>query len=126
LLFHPSSIISLTSLLKTRHISLASVSEFKQVPALRLDTVSPNINGLSGDYLMELGQFDKALGQYRKTVELDPQQYNSRVRLGFAYAVVHRYAEAERELKKNGYGGGGFQHLAVRSPAIVQQVALLL
>jgi tetratricopeptide (TPR) repeat protein len=70
--FHPSSIISLTSLLKTQHISLASVSEFEQVQALRLDPVSPNINGMSGDYLMELGQFDKAFEQYRKTVEIDP------------------------------------------------------
>lgn len=49
---------------------------------------------------METRQFDKALDQFRKTVELDPQQYNSRVRLGFAYAVVHRYAEAESEFKK--------------------------
>ena len=68
--------------------------------ALRLDPVSPNINGIFGDYLMELGQFDKALEQYRKTVELDPGQYNSRLRLGSAFAVVHRYAEAESEFKK--------------------------
>jgi serine/threonine protein kinase/Flp pilus assembly protein TadD len=68
--------------------------------ALRLDPVSPNINGLYGNLLMETRQFDKAVEQFRKTVELDPQQYNSRMRLGFAYAVVHRYAEAESEFKK--------------------------
>jgi TolB-like protein/Flp pilus assembly protein TadD len=68
--------------------------------ARRLDPLSPNINGMLGDYLMEMRQFEKAVEQFRKTVELDPQQYNSRVRLGFAYAVVHRYAEAEREFKK--------------------------
>ncbi len=68
--------------------------------ALRLDPVSPNINGLFGNFLMEARQFDKALEQFRKTVELDPQQYNSRMRLGFAYAVVHRYPEAESEFKK--------------------------
>jgi tetratricopeptide (TPR) repeat protein len=68
--------------------------------ALRLDPVSPNSNGLYGDFLMETRQFDKAVEQFRKTVELDPQQYNSRVRLGFAYAVVRRYAEAESEFKK--------------------------
>jgi TolB-like protein/DNA-binding winged helix-turn-helix (wHTH) protein/Tfp pilus assembly protein PilF len=68
--------------------------------ALKLDPVSPNINGMSGDYLMELGQFEKALEQYRKTVELDPGQYNSRLRLGYAYVVVHRYAEAENEFRR--------------------------
>lgn len=68
--------------------------------ARRLDPVSPNINGMLGDFLMETRQFDKAVEQFRKTVELDPQQYNSRVRLGFAYAVVQRYAEAENEFRK--------------------------
>ena len=68
--------------------------------ALRLDPVSPNINGVFGNYLMETRQFEKAIEQFRKTVELDPQQYNSRTRLGFAYAVVRRYTEAEIEFKK--------------------------
>jgi len=68
--------------------------------ALRLDPVSPNINGVFGNYLMETRQFEKAVEQFRKTVELDPQQYNSRTRLGFAYTVVHRYTEAEIEFKK--------------------------
>jgi tetratricopeptide (TPR) repeat protein len=53
-----------------------------------------------GDYLIEARQFEKAIEQFRRTVELDAEQYNSRTRLGFAYAVVHRYAEAEREFKK--------------------------
>src|SRR5215468_4261246 len=68
--------------------------------ALKLDPVSPNINGLYGDYLMETRQFEKAVEQMRETVELDPQQYNSRMRLGFAYANLNRYAEAESEFKK--------------------------
>lgn len=68
--------------------------------ALRLDPVSPNINGMLGDYLIETRQFEKAIEQFRKTVELDSEQYNSRTRLGFAYAVGHRYEEAEREFKK--------------------------
>jgi tetratricopeptide (TPR) repeat protein len=68
--------------------------------ALRLDPVSPNSNGLFGDFLMEARQFDKAVEQFRKTVELDPQQYNSRMRLGFVYAVVRRYPDAESEFKK--------------------------
>jgi eukaryotic-like serine/threonine-protein kinase len=68
--------------------------------ALRLDPVSPNVNGMLGDYLIETRQLEKAIEQFRKTVELDPEQYNSRPRLGFAYAVVHRYAEAEEEFKK--------------------------
>jgi TolB-like protein/DNA-binding winged helix-turn-helix (wHTH) protein/Tfp pilus assembly protein PilF len=67
--------------------------------ALRLDPVSPNINGLFGDLLIQVRQFDKAVEQLRKTVDLDPQQYNSRVRLGLAYAQLHRYAEAKRELQ---------------------------
>jgi TolB-like protein/Tfp pilus assembly protein PilF len=65
--------------------------------ALRLDPVSPNINGLLGNVLMNLRRFDEAVEQLRQTVELDPQQYNSRMRLGFAYAVTGRYVEAERE-----------------------------
>ena len=68
--------------------------------ALTLDPVSPNINGLLGEYLMETRQFDKAVEQLRKTVELEPHQYNSRMRLGLAYAVLRRYTEAEGELKK--------------------------
>ena len=68
--------------------------------ALRLDPVSPNINGIFGDYLMEMGQSEKAVEQFRKTLDLDPGQYNSRLRLGSAYAVEHRYAEAESEFKK--------------------------
>jgi TolB-like protein/DNA-binding winged helix-turn-helix (wHTH) protein/Tfp pilus assembly protein PilF len=68
--------------------------------ALRLDPVSPNINGRLGDYLRETRQYDKAIEQLRKTVELDPQQYNSRIRLGFAYTGLYRYAEAESEFKK--------------------------
>jgi len=68
--------------------------------ALRLDPVSPNINGMMGDYLMETRQFDKAIEQFRRTVELDPLQFNSRLRLGFAYAVMQHYPEAEVEFKK--------------------------
>ena len=64
--------------------------------------MSPNINGKYGDYLIETRQFEKAVEQLRKTVELDPQQYNSRIRLGFAYADVHHYPEAEGEFKKAG------------------------
>jgi tetratricopeptide (TPR) repeat protein len=45
-------------------------------------------------------QFEKGVEQLRKTVELDPLQYNSRLRLGFAYAAVHRYVEAESEFRK--------------------------
>jgi TolB-like protein/DNA-binding winged helix-turn-helix (wHTH) protein/Tfp pilus assembly protein PilF len=68
--------------------------------ALRLDPVSPNTNGLFGEFLIETRQFDKAIEQFRKTVELDPHQYNSRVRLGFAYDLVHRYREAEGEFQE--------------------------
>ena len=50
--------------------------------------------------LRPLRFLEKAIEQFRRTVELDAEQYNSRTRLGFAYAVVHRYAEAEREFKK--------------------------
>jgi tetratricopeptide (TPR) repeat protein len=38
--------------------------------------------------------------QLQKTVELDPHQYNSRMRLGFAYAIVRRYAESENEFRE--------------------------
>jgi serine/threonine protein kinase/Tfp pilus assembly protein PilF len=68
--------------------------------ALRLDPVSPNVNGLYGDFLTESRQFDKAIEQLQWTVELDPYQYNSRVRLGFGYALVHRYREAENEFRE--------------------------
>ena len=68
--------------------------------ALRLDPVSPNSNGLFGDFLMGTRQYENAVEQFRKTVELEPQQYNSRVRLGLAYTAVHRYADAESEFNK--------------------------
>src|SRR6266542_1853866 len=75
-----------------------SLDQLRQ--ALRLDPVSPNINGLFGDYLMVTRQFEKAVEQMRETVELDSQQYNSHMRLGFAYANLNRYADAESEFKK--------------------------
>jgi TolB-like protein/DNA-binding winged helix-turn-helix (wHTH) protein/Tfp pilus assembly protein PilF len=68
--------------------------------ALRIDPVSPNLNGLYGEFLMETRQFDKGIAQFQKTVELDPHQYNSRVRLGFGYALAHRYNEAESEFRE--------------------------
>jgi TolB-like protein/DNA-binding winged helix-turn-helix (wHTH) protein/Flp pilus assembly protein TadD len=68
--------------------------------ALKLDPVSPNINGLFGDFLFETRQFDKGIEQLQKTLALDPHQYNTRVRLGFAYAVLKRYAEAENEFQE--------------------------
>jgi len=49
---------------------------------------------------MVTGKFEKAVEQMRETVELDSQQYNSHMRLGFAYANLNRYAEAESEFKK--------------------------
>jgi len=75
-----------------------SLDQLRQ--ALRLDPVSPNINGLYGDYLMVTGRFERAVEQMRETVELDSQQYNSHMRLGFAYANLNRYADAESEFKK--------------------------
>jgi len=68
--------------------------------AVRLDPVSPNSNGLLGEFLFETRQFDKGILQLKKTLELDPNQHNSRVRLGFAYAIVKRYAEAENEFRE--------------------------
>ena len=68
--------------------------------ALRLDPVSPPINGLLGTLLMETRHFEKAVEQFRKTVELDPQQFDARMRLGLACAIVHRYADAENEFRK--------------------------
>jgi tetratricopeptide (TPR) repeat protein len=38
--------------------------------------------------------------QFRKTLDLYSEQYNNRVRLGFVYAVVKRYADAESEFGK--------------------------
>jgi tetratricopeptide (TPR) repeat protein len=55
---------------------------------------------LYGDFLTESRQLDKAIEQFQKTVELDPYQYNSRVRLGFGYALGHRYREAENEFRE--------------------------
>src|SRR5262249_36047845 len=68
--------------------------------ALRLDPVSPNINGLFGEFLFETRRFDEGIIQLQKTLALDPHQYNTRVRLGFAYAGLKRYAEAENEFQE--------------------------
>ena len=42
--------------------------------ALALDPVSPNLNGLFGEFLIETRQFDKGLRQLQRTIELDPHQ----------------------------------------------------
>lgn len=68
--------------------------------AVRLDPVSPNSNGLLGEFLFDMRQFEKGILQLKKTLELDPNQQNSRVRLGFAYSIVRRYAEAENEFRE--------------------------
>jgi TolB-like protein/DNA-binding winged helix-turn-helix (wHTH) protein/Tfp pilus assembly protein PilF len=69
--------------------------------ALELDPVSPNINGAFADFLWyDAGQREQALEQMRKTLELDPHQFNNRLRMGHFYLVLKRYREALAEFKK--------------------------
>jgi DNA-binding winged helix-turn-helix (wHTH) protein/TolB-like protein/cytochrome c-type biogenesis protein CcmH/NrfG len=62
--------------------------------ALNLDPLNPYTLGEYGSTLTESGNTEEGLQYLRKAVQLDPQNFILHVRLGAAYAALHRYQEA--------------------------------
>ena len=62
--------------------------------SLNLDPLNPHTLGIYGSTLVESGSAEEGLQYLRKGVQLDPQYFIAHVRLGAAYAGLHRYQEA--------------------------------
>lgn len=62
--------------------------------ALKLDPISPIINKNAADPFFYSGEYDRAIEQYQKTLELDPEFFPARLFLGFAYEQQGKFADA--------------------------------
>jgi TolB-like protein/DNA-binding winged helix-turn-helix (wHTH) protein/cytochrome c-type biogenesis protein CcmH/NrfG len=62
--------------------------------SLNLDPLNPYTLGVYGSTLIESGNAEEGLQYLRKGMQLDPQNFILHVRLGAAYATLHRYQEA--------------------------------
>jgi TolB-like protein len=75
-----------------------SIAEMKR--ALELDSLSLNINWLLGVVFNFARQYDQAIEQYRKTIELDPNFFLPHTFLGLAYFQKSMYKEGIAELER--------------------------
>jgi DNA-binding winged helix-turn-helix (wHTH) protein/tetratricopeptide (TPR) repeat protein len=62
--------------------------------ALKLDPLDDSINQYLGWHYIHARQFDRAIGQLEKTLELNPDFFLARVTLGMAYAQKGEFAKA--------------------------------
>jgi len=86
-----------------------AVTEVKS--ALELDPFSIPINSSLGNRYLANRQWDQAIGQYRKTLELRPNIPIAHHQLAMAYQGTEMYEEALVELKRwKSLGGGGRGH----------------
>lgn len=79
--------------LSSRGRSEEAVVHFRQAQAI--DPLSPSVNSRLGAELVTLGDTELGLKYLLRTVELDPWQFNARVRLGWTYAAISRLVDAE-------------------------------
>ena len=73
-------------------------AEFNQ--ALRLDPFSSIINADLGNAYIHAHQYQKAIEQLKKTLEMDPGFYFARMHLGVAYQMTGAFDEAGKEYEK--------------------------
>ncbi|PYS72848.1 MAG: hypothetical protein DMF73_07210, partial [Acidobacteria bacterium] len=78
-----------------------SLAESKR--ALRLDQLDLVMNVHLGWHYIYAHQYDLAIEQFRKTLEIDPNYGLTHWYLGQAYALKGMYAESETELRKAKY-----------------------
>jgi serine/threonine-protein kinase len=74
--------------------------------AQTLDPLSPIISANSGLYLFFARKFDEAIGQYQKTLEIDPRFAVAHYYLGLAYVEKKEYERAVAEFKTVMSSGG--------------------
>lgn len=70
--------------------------------ALRLDPVSVIINKNAADPFFYAGEYDRAIEQYQKTLELNPEFFVARLFLGFAYEQQGQLVDAIGEFQQAG------------------------
>jgi tetratricopeptide (TPR) repeat protein len=76
--------------------------------AQEIDPLSPIINATVGERLLYAREYDQAIEQLRKTLEIDPDFFIARYLLALAYEQKGSYREAIAELTKakDQFGGG--------------------
>jgi TolB-like protein/DNA-binding winged helix-turn-helix (wHTH) protein/Flp pilus assembly protein TadD len=67
---------------------------------LRSDPLNPDAYNALAEELIELGRAPEAVDVLRTSVEMDPWIFTTRLRLGAAYMLSKRFAEAIAELRK--------------------------
>jgi len=70
-----------------------AIGRFRQ--AMAIDPVSPSIMSRLGAALLDDGRTEEGLELLTRTIEMEPFQFNARLRLGWALAVLDRLDEAE-------------------------------
>ena len=113
-----------------------AIAEGRQAQVL--DPVSLVINMDLGDIFIYARQYDNAIEQLQKTVEMDRNWYSSRLGLGFAYESKGSYAEAIAEYQKatqldedpfalaylaHAYGASGDRERALRALDHLKEIA---
>jgi serine/threonine-protein kinase len=80
--------------LSTRGRNDEAIRQFEL--AIASNPLSPSANSRLGMELMALGKAQQGLEYLRKTVELDPWQFNAQLRLGWCYLTLGELDAAER------------------------------
>jgi DNA-binding winged helix-turn-helix (wHTH) protein/Tfp pilus assembly protein PilF len=80
--------------LSTRGRNDEAVRQFEL--SIASNPLSPSANSRLGMELMALGKAQQGLEYLRKTVELDPWQFNAQLRLGWCYLTLDELDAAER------------------------------
>ena len=75
-----------------------SLTESKR--ALELDQLDPNIKTHLGWHYLYAREYDLAIAQFQKTIEMDPSWGHRHQLLGFAYEQKAMYKEAAEEFRK--------------------------
>ena len=87
------------------------MAHFRQ--AVSLEPLSPSANSRLGAELVASGKTAQGLQYLLKTLEIDPWQFNARLRLGWAYATLGRFNDA----------GAAFRAADAISPGSIQSLA---
>jgi len=83
--------------LQRRDEAIAQLAE-----AQKLDPDSPVMASAAGDILLIAGQFDLAIQQYRRALDMDPNAHRARLNLAWAMAYRGDYAAAESQFEQVG------------------------
>jgi len=80
--------------LSKRHRNAEAIAQYRQ--ALLIQPLSLNLISRLGMELLDTGQVAEGMSTLLKAAELEPWQFNVQLRLGWAFAALGRYEEANR------------------------------